>query len=140
MASGWVEITVDWLEEMQFSGKNTKGGEIIFGSKKEKPGIAPMELLLVGLAGCTGVDVVHILKKKRQPLDDLRLKVRAKTADEHPKVYTKIELTYLIWGKDISEKAVIEAINLSEKKYCSATVMLEKTAEIISKYEINPTG
>ena len=140
MANDWTEVGVDWLGGMQFSGRNNEGGEIIFGTQKGEQGIAPMELLLVGLAGCTAVDVLHILRKKRQQVDRFHLKVRAKKADSHPKVYTKIELVYLLWGEDISDKAVRDAIDLSKEKYCSASVMLGKTAEITYAYKINQDG
>jgi putative redox protein len=140
MSSDWSEVTAQWNGEMSFTGTNAKGGSIQIGSLEGKPGVSPMEVLLLGAAGCTGVDIVHILRKMRQPLADLQLKVRAKRADEHPKVYTEIEILYLLWGEGLSEKAVEQAIQLSEEKYCSASVMLGKTAEIRSSYRILTPG
>jgi putative redox protein len=95
-----------------------------------------MEMLLLGLAGCTGMDVVSILKKKRQDLQAFKIRVRGKRAEQHPRVYTLIEVTYLLWGENLDAKAVERAIELSEKKYCSASAMLNAVAEIRSSYEI----
>jgi putative redox protein len=137
MSNDWVEISTQWAGEMGFIGENAKGGTVQMGTVDGKPGVAPMEMLLLGLAGCTGVDVVHILRKKRAPLDDLKVRVRAKRADQHPKVYVEIEIEYLLWG-DLRPKDVEQAIQLSEEKYCSASAMLGKTAEIRSTYKILP--
>ncbi len=138
--SEWKEVSAVWRGEMAFEGKNQTGGSVQMGTLDGKPGVSPMELLLLGVAGCTGVDVVNILSKKRQPLQDLRVVVRAKRADDHPKVYTEIEVTYLLWGEGLSEKAVEQAIELSETKYCSASAMLAKTARIRSQYRILAPG
>ena len=137
MSDQWVEISAKWAGEMGFIGENARGGVVQMGTVDGKPGVAPMEMLLVGLAGCTGVDVVHILRKKRAPLEDLRVRVRARRADQHPKVYVEIEIEYLLWG-DLKPKDVEQAIQLSEEKYCSASAMLGKTAEIRSTYQILP--
>ncbi|HIE57741.1 MAG TPA: OsmC family peroxiredoxin [Anaerolineales bacterium] len=122
---------------MGFIGQNTRGGTVQMGEIDGQPGIAPMEMLLLGLAGCTGVDVAHILRKKRAHLDDLEITVRAWRADQHPKVYVEIEIQYLLWG-DLKPKDVEQAIQLSEEKYCSASAMLGKTAKIHSTYKILP--
>lgn len=98
-----------------------------------------MELLLLGLAGCTGYDVVSILEKKRQPPDAFKLIVRGIRADDYPMVYTDIEVEYHLWGDQLTDKAVRQAIELSEDKYCSASVMLGKVAKIKSSYEIHKT-
>ena len=95
-----------------------------------------MQLVLVGLAGYTGVDVVDILKKKRQPLKALKVKVRGKRAEDYPKIYNEIEVTYLLWGVGIDPKAVEQAIKLSEEKYCSVGAMLRSVANIRSTYHI----
>ncbi len=104
------------------------------GGKNHGP--SPMELLLLGLAGCTGMDVIDILKKKRQAVRGLEVRVEGLRAEQSPKVYTDIEVTYVVRGRNISPKAVEDAIELSETKYCSAELMLGKTAKIISHYEI----
>jgi putative redox protein len=108
------------------------------GDLPGNPGIWPMEMILLGLAGCTGVDVVNILRKKRQPLKALRVEVRAKRADDHPKVYTEIEIAYLLEGEGLSHDAIEQAIELSERKYCSVSAMLGKTAKIGSSYRVIP--
>ena len=130
MSSDWVTLTADWQGEMAFIGKNNTGGSVQMGKVDNKPGVSPMELLLAGLAGCTGVDVVHILRKKRISLDDFQVTVRAKRADDHPKVYTDIEINYVFWCQDLSTKDVEQAIRLSEEKYCSASAMLGESANI----------
>jgi putative redox protein len=132
----WHEVQADWQTGLTFIGKNDLGNQIQMGSKQKKDNISPMELLLLGLAGCTGYDIVSIMGKKRQPLKDLKVKVRGRRADDYPMVYTDIEVEYLFWGKGLSVKAVEQAIELSENKYCSASVMLGKTANITSSYQI----
>ena len=136
MSSDWFEVVADWKGDLTFDGKNDLDNHVQMGSKQNEENISPMELLLLGLAGCTGYDVVSILKKKRQELVDFQVKVRGIRDDDYPMVYTNIEVEYLFWGKELSEKAVIQAIELSETKYCSASVMLGKTAEIKSSYKI----
>ena len=98
----------------------------------------PMEVILQGLAGCTGMDVMSILHKKRVKVDHFAMTVEAERAEVHPKVFTKIHLTYKFWGENISEKAAERAIDLSENKYCSVSEMLRSTAKITSSFEINP--
>ena len=106
-------------------------------------GPSPMELVIIGLAGCTAMDVVSIMDKKRQPMTNLQVKVEAERAENHPKVYTKIHLEYIAYGTGISEKALARAIELSETRYCSVQAMLNKTAVMTNNYRIveqaNPT-
>lgn len=132
----WHEVEADWQDGLSFLGVNDLGNQVQMGSKQEKGNISPMELLLLGLAGCTGYDIVSIMNKKRQSLKDLKVKVRGRRAEDYPMVYTDIEVQYIFWGTGLSEKAVVQAIELSEQKYCSATVMLGKTAKIVSSYRI----
>ena len=136
MKSEWTEVAAEWRGELSFDGSNEAGGRVEMGSLEGKTGIWPMEMLLLGLAGCTGVDVVNILKKQRQPLEGLRIEVRALRAASHPKVYTEIEITYLLRGQGLSPQAIERAIELSEQKYCSASAMLGKTASISSSYRL----
>jgi putative redox protein len=96
----------------------------------------PLELLLIGLAGCTGMDVVSILTKKRAPLEAFRLEAEATRAAEHPKVFTDIKLTYFLRGEGLKDKDVAEAIRLSRQKYCSASAMLSKACKISFEYKI----
>ena len=136
MSQTWKEVSAQWTGEKSFTGKNQIGGSIQMGSIDGKPGVSPMELILLGMAGCTGIDIVHILGKKRINLDRFEVKVRGKRADDYPMVYTQIEVEYILWGDNLSPKAVEQAIQLSEEKYCSASAMLSKTAEINSTYRI----
>jgi putative redox protein len=136
MSSDWHEVIADWRGDLTFSGKNDLGNSVKMGSKKDETNISPMELLLLGLAGCTGYDVVSILAKKRQNLEKFQVKVRGLRADDYPMVYTDIEIEYLLWGEGLTEKAVAQAIELSEDKYCSASAMLGQTAKITSSFQI----
>ncbi len=130
------EVMAEWQGDSVFLGSNEAGGSVQMGSKEGRPGIGPMEMLLLGLAGCTGVDIVNILRKKRQPLKGLNIKAKGKRAETHPKIYTEIEVVYLIKGDGLEQKAIEQAIQLSEDKYCSASIMLKASAHIKSSYEI----
>jgi putative redox protein len=106
------------------------------GEDRQEGGPHPMELLLIGLAGCTSMDVVSILQKKRQPFIGLQAKVTAERAEEHPRIYTKIHVEYVVTGKGVKPEAVARSIELSKTKYCSAMAMLRQTAEITTSYRI----
>jgi putative redox protein len=136
MSDQWSEIEAEWKGGGAFIGSNLTGGTVQMGRLNEIPGISPMEMILVGLAGCTGVDIVDILQKKRQPLQALKVKVRGKKADDFPKIYTEIEVIYLVWGEGIDPQAVERAIQLSEEKYCSVSAMLRQSAQIRTSYQI----
>ena len=136
------EAQVTWVGPgLRLVGEASSGPAIILdhvlpGEEGRETGPRPMELLLIGLAGCTGMDVVSILKKKRQPFTGLQVKVTAERAKEHPKVYTRIHLEFIVKGKGVSPQAVERSIELSQTKYCSASAMLGKTAEITTSYRI----
>ena len=102
----------------------------------ENLGVRPMEMLLLGVAGCTMIDVVTTLKKMRQDLMHLKTKVNAERADDHPKVFTEIHIQFELKGKDLDSKKVEKAISLSAEKYCSASIILGKTANISHGFEI----
>ena len=140
MSDGLVEITANWKGETIFLGQNAAGGTVQMGTLDNKPGIGPMQLLLVALAGCTGVDIVSILQKKRAKLTDMQVKVSGKRAIDYPMIWTDIHLKYRIWGEEIKPKDVEQAIQLSEEKYCSVGIMLGKSAKITSEYEILKPG
>ena len=103
-------------------------------------GIRPKELLLLSLAGCTGSDVISILQKKRAKIDDFEINITAEMTEEHPKVYSKIDLEYVFYGDDVDTKAVERAIELSQTKYCGVTAMLEKALTINHTYRIVKRG
>jgi len=134
------EARVIWTEGMQFVGTANSNHAIVMDASSEvggvNSGVRPGELLLIALAGCTGMDVVSILKKMRVKFDSFQIKARAESAPEYPKVYTRIELNYLISGRDIPPEKMEKAIELSQSKYCSVGAMLGKTAQISYHYEI----
>jgi len=140
MTNNWKNISTSWKGEKIFVGSNDSGGTVTTGSTKDGNMLSPMELLLVGMAGCSGVDVVGILNKKRVSLSDFKINVCGKRADTYPMVYTEIEVEYLFWSEDLLAKDAEQAIKLSEEKYCSASVMLGKTAIITSTYKIFEPG
>ena len=113
------------------------GPEEFYGSNAA---IRPKELLLLSLAGCTGSDVVAILQKKRAKVDAFEMNIVADQADEHPKVYKRIDLEFVVYGRNIKEKDVARAIELSETKYCAVTAMLKDSVEINSTYRIVDTS
>jgi putative redox protein len=140
MDNPWREVIAEWKGETSFIGRNLTGGTVQMGKIDDRPGISPMELLLAGLAGCTGMDIASILSKQRQPFVDLKVKVRGKRASNYPMVFTELEVTYLLWGEGLDLKAVERAIQLSEEKYCSVGLMLGKATPIRSSYRILKTG
>ena len=138
MADNWREVSATWKGDLNFTGENDKGGTVQLGPVEDS--IGPMQLLLVGLAGCTGIDIISILKKKRVAPTGFKVKVRGKRADKFPMVYTDIEVEYLLWGDDLKVRDVEQAIKLSEQKYCSVSIMLGKTSKITSTYKILKPG
>ena len=99
-------------------------------------GLRPMEMVLLGLGGCTAIDVLHMLRKGRQPITDMRVELDAERADDVPKVVTKIHLHFVLTGAGLDPHKIERAINLSASKYCSASMMLNKTAEMTHDFEI----
>jgi len=98
----------------------------------------PKELILISLGGCTGADVASILSKMKEDITRFIINIDAETANEHPKVFTTIHITYTFWGKELKESNIEKAIFLSQDRYCSVTAMLKKAVEITHSYEINP--
>jgi len=140
MTAGITEITASWKSENTFVGQNSLGGLVQMGTLDGKPGVGPMQLLLVALAGCTGMDIVTILQKKQTALSDLQVQVRGKRAEDYPMIWTEIHLTYLVWSKNVKQKDLEQAIELSENKYCSVGIMLGKSAKITHEYRILKPG
>lgn len=121
----------------QFIGESPSGHAVITSFAHENGTAAtPMELLLISLGGCTGADVSSILQKKRQRVTDYEIEVRGQRREEHPRIYTHIEVVHFVKGINIDEKAVAHAIELSETKYCSVSAMLSAAATITTRYEI----
>jgi putative redox protein len=120
-----------WKEKLCFNAVSDSGHTIIVDGDKTA-GNSPMELVLIGLCGCTGYDVVSILTKKREPFTSLEVRAEAERAPSPPSVYTQIKLIYRVGGK-VSRKAVEDAVRLSKEKYCSVSAMLDKTAKIATE-------
>jgi len=127
------EAKTKWLEKQRFNGVASSGHSIVVDGDKAA-GNSPMELVLIGLCGCTGYDVVSILQKKREPFTSLEVHALAERAPDPPSVYTKIKLIYRVGGK-VSHKAVEDAVRLSKEKYCSVSAILERTAKITAVIE-----
>src|SRR5580693_739401 len=121
------------IEKHRFNAISNSGHTIIVDGDKTE-GNSPMELVLIGLCGCTGYDVVSILQKKREALTSLEVRAQAERAADPPSVYTEIKLLYRVGGK-VSRKAVEDAVRLSKEKYCSVSAMLAKTAKITAEIE-----
>ena len=127
-----------WIDHQRFTGIADSGHSITVDGDKSG-GNSPMELVLIGLCGCTGYDVVSILKKKREPFTSLEVRAEAERAPDPPSVYTEIKLIYRVGGR-VSPKAVEDAVRLSEEKYCSVSAMLQKTARITTEIEYVDAG
>jgi len=133
------DTRVTWVDGMQFVAESAGHSIVIDGAPGfgQDTGMPPMRLLLLGAAGCSAMDVVHILKNRmHRAVSDLRIEVEAEQAEEHPKVYTRIGLKYIVKGRGLKEKDVRRAIELSNTQFCSAAIMLGKTADIVTSYEI----
>lgn len=123
-----VEANAVWSQDQQFVGQASSGHALVMDGDK-KSASSPIELVLIGLCGCTGYDVVAILEKKREPFTSVEVRAQAERASAPPMIFTEIRLTYRVGGK-VSHKAVEDAVRLSEEKYCSVAAMLHKTAKI----------
>jgi len=129
-----MDAKVTWHNGLIFTGSADSGFQLPLGGKKEpgevKDGFQPMELFAIGLAGCTGMDVISILEKMRQEVTGFEVKVHADRVNQHPKVFSEIIVEYIISGHNIDIIAVEKAVQLSEERYCPAQAMLSKTATI----------
>ncbi len=138
----WKEISVAWDGADHYLATNKAGATVVTGrSTPDMPVVGPMEMLLVGLAGCSALDVIDILTKKRQVPVDFKINVRGnQQTDEYPKIYTEFHIEYLLWGDDLREADVARAIQLSVEKYCSVGGTLGKAGPVTSSYRILKTG
>jgi putative redox protein len=131
------KATVRLAGEDLFVAVTPSGHAQVLDTDTERSSAAsPMELLLIALGGCTAVDVVSILKKKRERVTDYRVEVRGERRAEHPRAFTRLEVRHVVSGRGLSEKAVAQAVELSESKYCSVAATLRPAAEIVSSIEI----
>ena len=120
---------LQWTRERQFVARAGDGPAVVIDGHEPRSGPSPMELVLMGVAGCTAIDVLQIMEKRRANVTDLRIHIRGTRADEFPRRYTHIHIEYLISGTGIKPRDVERAIQLSEEKYCSATASLNATVE-----------
>ncbi len=134
------KVVTKMVEGLQMVGRSSSGHAIVIDQVKEVAGLdqgpQPMELFLMSLASCTGMDVISIMKKKRQDLRGFWVEAEGERAEEHPKVYTKIKLKFYFEGKNISKEAVERSIFLSQNKYCPVSAMLKNSVPIEIEYEI----
>lgn len=135
-----LKATLRWTEGLQFVGQSGTGHAIVIDGSPEhggqNTGMRPMELLVVAAGGCSGMDIVSILAKKKQDVRGVEINVKGKQAEEYPKRFTEIEIDFIIKGKNLSEEAVKRAIELSMEKYCSVKATLEHSAKIVYSYKI----
>jgi putative redox protein len=138
-----MKARIKWIEDRTFLGESGSGHSVVlgtaFGSHERSPGPSAMELVLIGMGGCSAFDVVHILEKGREPIEDVAVDLEAERAEQDPKVFTRIHMHYVVKGRGLSSDKVQRAITLSAEKYCSASAMLAKTATITHDFEIVDT-
>lgn len=135
-----MKATVKWIDGVSFVGEAESGHAVVMDGPPDAGGrnigMRPMEMVLVGMGGCTAFDVVSILQKARQPVSDCRVELCAERADEIPKVFTRIHVHFVVSGQGLKASQVERAVKLSAEKYCSASIMLGKTASITHDFEI----
>lgn len=138
----WKTIETTWDGEAGYIASNQAGASVLMGKDKDgKPGIGPMEMLLCGLAGCTMMDIVEILRKKRQMPVAFKVIARGnQRLTEYPYHFTEFQVEYLLWGENLQEKDVAQAVQLSEEKYCSVGGTLVKSGPIHSTFRILKPG
>jgi len=139
-----MKTRVKWIEDRTFLGQSGSGHSVIMGGAATgggpDAGVRPMEMLLLGLGGCTAYDVVDILEKSRQPVSDVAIEIEGERAGDIPKVFTEIHVRYIVTGPGLDPAKVERAVSLSADKYCSATVMLGASAKITHAIEIVDSG
>jgi len=135
-----MKARVKWVEEALFLGESGSGHAVVMDGPPESGGrnlgVRPMEMLLIGMGGCASFDVVHILRKGRHDIWGCEALLEAERAETDPKVFTRIHLHFVVTGKGLAPSAVERAVKLSAEKYCSASIMIGKTAEITHDFEI----
>ena len=138
-----MKARIKWVEDRTFIGESGSGHKILLGTASgpdgRTPGPSPMELVLIGTGGCSAFDVVHILEKGREAVEDVVVEIEAERAQQDPKVFTRIHMHFVVKGQGLAAGKVERAIKLSAEKYCSATAMLAKTATITHDFEVIDT-
>jgi len=138
-----MKVRIKWIENVAFLGESESGHAIVMDGAPEgggrNLGARPMETVLIGTGGCTAYDVVHILRKSRAPVTDCVVEIDAERAPRDPKVFTRIHFHFVVTGRGLKPEQVERAVHLSAEKYCSASIMLGKMAEITHDFEIRET-
>jgi putative redox protein len=139
-----MKARIKWVEGATFVGESGSGHAVVMDGPPENGGrnlgVRPMEMLLLGMGGCTAFDVVYILGKARQPVTDCVVELEAERAESPPRVFTSIHVHFVVRGDGLSEKQVARAVRLSAERYCSASIMLGKSANITHDFEIVTAG
>ena len=139
-----MKARVKWIENVCFMGESETGHAVVLDGAPDAGGrnlgMRPMEMLLIGMGACTSFDVVTILKKARQPIVDCVAEIQAERAEEIPKVFTKIHVHFVVTGKGLNTSQVERAVKLSAEKYCSASIMLGKSAQVTHDFEVVETA
>lgn len=135
-----MKASVKWVEDWTFIGRSQSGHSIVLGGRpapeaKDSGAPSPMELVLLAMGGCTAIDVVSILEKKRQPVKGFEINIDSERAEDYPRVFSSVELEYVLYG-DLDPKAVEDAVQLSMEKYCSVSAMVEAKAKISYRVRI----
>jgi len=135
-----MKARIKWVQDATFVGESGSGHSVVMDGPPDSGGrnlgIRPMEMVLLGMGGCTAADVVHILKRARQAVTDCVVELDAERAAEVPRVFTRVHVHFIVTGNELSENQVKRAVQLSAEKYCSASLMLGKTATVTHDYEI----
>ena len=139
-----MKARIKWVEDRTFIGESGSGHKIVLGTASGpeggSPGPSAMELVLIGLGGCSGYDVFHILEKGREAIEDVVVELEAERAEQDPKVFTRIHMHFVVKGRGLRAEKVERAIALSVEKYCSASAMIAKTATISHDFEVLDTA
>ncbi len=135
-----MKAVVKWLDNMSFVGESESGHSVVMDGPPESGGrnlgVRPMEMVLLGMGGCTAFDVVLILQRQRQEITDCQVELVSERADEVPKVFTRIHVHYIVKGKNLDAKKVARAVDMTAEKYCSVSIMLAKTVAVTHDFEI----
>lgn len=135
-----MKATVKWLDNMSFVGESETGHSVVMDGPPDSGGrnmgVRPMEMVLLGMGGCTAFDLVLILQRQRQQVIDCRVELDADRADDVPKVFTRIHVHYVVTGKGLDDKKVARAVEMTAEKYCSVSIMLAQSVDITHDYEI----
>ncbi|AOT06659.1 OsmC family protein [Pseudoalteromonas luteoviolacea] len=131
-----MQASVKWVGGDTFLGRSHSGHNVVFDAGADSAAPSPMEMVLMSAGSCASVDVVSILKKAKQAVESVEVKLSAERAESAPRVFTKINLHFVVTGDNVSEKHLARAVNLSAEKYCSVALMLEKAVEITHTHEV----